>query len=98
VPCASSADLLVVFGWLSDKIGRKPIIMAGMALAIVCTFRCSGLTWPPTRRFTTAQQNTRARPGGAPGDCRFSSIRWARRSSRRPGYRHLVPDQELGVL
>jgi MFS family permease len=27
----------VLFGWLSDKIGRKVIMMMGMALAIVCT-------------------------------------------------------------
>ena len=26
----------VVFGWLSDKVGRKSIMMAGMLLAIIC--------------------------------------------------------------
>ncbi|OYW44029.1 MAG: MFS transporter [Sphingomonadales bacterium 32-68-7] len=32
----------VVFGWLSDKIGRKPIIMAGCALAAVSYFPLFG--------------------------------------------------------
>ncbi len=32
----------IVFGWLSDKIGRKPIIMAGCALAAVLYFPLFG--------------------------------------------------------
>jgi len=38
IALALGSIFFVVFGWLSDKIGRKPIIMAGLALAIVCTF------------------------------------------------------------
>jgi MFS family permease len=32
----------IVFGWLSDKVGRKPIIMAGCALAAVLYFPLFG--------------------------------------------------------
>ncbi len=35
IALAIGSIFFVVFGWLSDKIGRKPIIMAGLALAIV---------------------------------------------------------------
>ena len=35
---ALGTPFFVVFGWLSDKIGRKPIIMAGFLLAAVTYF------------------------------------------------------------
>jgi MFS family permease len=35
---AVSAVLYVVFGWLSDRIGRKPVMLGGMVLALVFYF------------------------------------------------------------
>jgi MFS family permease len=39
---AIGTPFFVLFGWLSDKIGRKPIIMAGCALAAVTYFPLFG--------------------------------------------------------
>jgi len=72
IALAIGSIFFVVFGWLSDKIGRKPIIMAGLALAIVCTFPLfKALTWAANPALATAQQNTRATVTASPGDCKF---------------------------
>jgi MFS family permease len=72
IALALGSIFFVVFGWLSDKIGRKPIIMAGLALAIVCTFPLfKALTWAANPALAKAQQNTRATVTAAPGDCKF---------------------------
>ncbi len=72
IALAIGSIFFVVFGWLSDKIGRKPIIMAGFVLAILTTFPLfKALTWAANPALASAQQNVRATVTAAPGDCRF---------------------------
>jgi MFS family permease len=62
----------VFFGWLSDKVGRKPVMLAGMAVALVAYF-------PGFHALTAAanpalEQAARASPvvvAAAPGTCRL---------------------------
>ncbi|MEI6025793.1 MAG: MFS transporter [Betaproteobacteria bacterium] len=62
----------VVFGTLSDKIGRKPIIMAGLALAIVTYFPLfEALTNAANPKLAAAQQTAKVVVTAASGDCSF---------------------------
>nr|WP_295466747.1 MFS transporter [Mesorhizobium sp.] len=72
VALAFGTLFFVVFGWLSDKIGRKPIIMAGLLLAILTYFPLfKALTVAANPALATAQATTRATVTAAPGDCKF---------------------------
>jgi MFS family permease len=72
VSLAIGTLFFVVFGWLSDKIGRKPIIMAGLLLAAVTYFPLfKALTWAGNPALYTAQQTIKATVTADPKDCSF---------------------------
>ena len=62
----------VVFGSLSDKIGRKPIILAGLALAVVTYFPLfNALTKAANPDLAKAQVSAKVSVTAAAGDCSF---------------------------
>jgi MFS family permease len=72
VALAIGAIFFVVFGWLSDKIGRKPIIMLGLLLAAVTYFPLfKALTWAGNPALYTAQASIHATVNADPADCSF---------------------------
>ncbi|MEJ8309527.1 MFS transporter [Agrobacterium larrymoorei] len=74
VACALliGTGFFVLFGWLSDRIGRKPIIMAGLVLAMLTYFPLfKALTWAGNPALAEAQSTVRATVTAAPGDCKF---------------------------
>ena len=86
IALAIGTPCFVLFGWLSDKIGRKPIMLAGFALAVVTYFPIfQGIT-----HFANPKLEASLGGGSGHGDCRpepsvrSSSRRRARRSSPRP--------------
>ena len=69
----------VVFGSLSDKIGRKPIIMAGCLLAALTYFPLFGaLTKAANPELASAQALNKVVVTVAPGECSFQGSPVAR--------------------
>jgi MFS family permease len=64
------AGFFVVFGWLSDKVGRKPIILAGCLLAAVTYFPVfKGLTTYANPALELALTNVKVTVTADPKDC-----------------------------
>ncbi|WP_159952783.1 MFS transporter [Rhizobium sp. 18065] len=72
ISLAIGTMFFVVFGWLSDKIGRKPIIMVGLVLAMLTYFPLfKALTWAGNPALAQAQDTIRATVTADPANCTF---------------------------
>src|SRR5690606_34352542 len=67
---ALATPFFIIFGWLSDKIGRKPIIMAGCLLAAVTYFPLfNALTEAANPRLAAAAASAPVTVYADPADC-----------------------------
>ncbi|MDB5969627.1 MAG: transporter [Hydrocarboniphaga sp.] len=69
---AIATPFFVVFGWLSDKIGRKPVIMAGCLLAALTYFPVfKAITHYGNPALEVAAQTAPVSISADPDDCSF---------------------------
>jgi len=72
IALALGTPFFILFGWLSDKIGRKPIILAGFALAALTYFPIfQGITHFANPALETALANSPVTVTADPGECAF---------------------------
>ena len=72
IALALGTPFFIFFGWLSDKVGRKPIILAGCTLAAITYFPAFHmLTEAANPAMAKAQQAAAVRVTADPGACAF---------------------------
>ena len=72
IALALGTPFFIFFGWLSDKIGRKPIILAGCALAAITYFPAFHmLTEAANPAMAKAQATAAVKVNADPGACAF---------------------------
>ena len=70
IALALAAPSYVLAGWLSDKIGRRPVIIAGCALGAVAVFPLfHALTWAANPALAQAQRTAPVSVYADPGAC-----------------------------
>ena len=101
IALALATPFFILFGWLSDKVGRKPIIMAGCALAALTYFPLFGaLTAAANPALARAQATAPVSVFADPNECSFQFDPIGRRQVRRAivRCRQSVPGESVGVL
>lgn len=70
IALALGTPFFIVFGWLSDRIGRKPIILAGCLIAALSYFPLfKALTVAANPALAAAQSSAPVRLNAEPRDC-----------------------------